>query len=82
MAEEHAALTVIPDAEVDPKTMSILSPMHRSEQTVLFRGEGRTTPVWDCGSCSSPLLVGISRGQIVNVVLQCPKCLAYNLSPG
>jgi hypothetical protein len=32
----------------------------------------------DCGACGAPLIVGVSRGAITDLVLRCPACGAFN----
>jgi phage FluMu protein Com len=44
---------------------------------VFFRGAANGLD-YACGGCHKVLIHGVSLSQIVNVVLQCPKCKAFN----
>lgn len=48
----------------------------KADEEPVFRGEGDLSFV--CGGCRLPLAVGVDAGQIRNVVMQCPRCKAYN----
>lgn len=73
---EHVSLRVI-----DPPSSSSRSILVLPERgTVFLIGDG--PPVsYDCGTCSSPLLVDIKAEQVTNTVLLCNNCGSYNESP-
>lgn len=58
----------------------------KGEKSVLIPGEGFQGPYFKgdgsidlhCGSCSTPLAVGMYTGSIKEIVLKCPNCGAFN----
>jgi hypothetical protein len=69
----HFSLKVIP--EPDPDSRAVFE--FTGEGTVIFRGSSSTDAL-DCGSCSSPLAIGLLRDQIRGAVLKCANCNAFN----
>ena len=68
-------LTVIPDPV---RTRSTL--LRGGEGTVVFRGAS-TSPVYTCGGCGAPLIEGVEGTHLVDLVLACNACGAFNESP-
>lgn len=67
------ALTVI--AEPAPGTRAVIA--RRSESSIAYRGhENGNTYV--CGSCASPLIVGLDIGKFHGVVIKCSHCKSFN----
>ncbi len=59
---------------------SILLTKSGKSTTPFVVGEGSDNYV--CGSCKTVLCQGVTRGQIVGVVLKCPNCSNYNILKG
>lgn len=81
MSEKHITLKLIPAAKIpklEARGLGILDADLPNGETVIVRNEDETEPIYDCGSCGSPLLVGIQPGQMRDVVLRCSMCRAYN----
>ncbi len=63
-------------AEPSPNTRTVIVwPVSDNPQPFL-RGNGPADLL--CGKCACKLAQGVGPGQLVNLVLQCPKCAAYN----
>jgi DNA-directed RNA polymerase subunit RPC12/RpoP len=74
---KHVPLRVIPEPEEG--TRSVLITDSKDEDFVFIRGEDpRVRLSLDCGNCGKPLIIGIPRMKIINVVFQCPRCGSYN----
>jgi hypothetical protein len=69
-------LHVIP--EPDPGTRSVFEKVGKG--TVLFQGTSGST-AYGCGKCGEPLVVGVPLEQLVNLVLGCSSCGAFNKTP-
>jgi hypothetical protein len=69
------ALKVIADPGVTRSTL-----LRGGDGTVVFHGDF-TGPVHACGACDAPLLEGVRRTNVVDLVLFCNACGAYNESP-
>ena len=67
------ALTVI--SEPAPGTRAVID--RRSEATVVYRGRENDT-VLVCGSCASPLIVGLDARKFRDVVIKCNHCKSFN----
>lgn len=68
-------LKVIPDPGMTRSTL-----MRGGEGTVVFHGD-YSGPVHSCGGCDAPLLEGVRRTNVVDLVLLCNACGAFNESP-
>ncbi len=68
-------LRVIPEPEEG--TRAVLAKNEGDDETVFFSGE-HTGRIYVCGACNAPLMEGVSREQVGNVVLTCPACGAFN----
>ncbi|EHU5129695.1 SEC-C domain-containing protein [Vibrio vulnificus] len=69
----RSTLTVIP--EPDPNTRSVF--IYDGEGTTVFQGYDSNLELI-CGNCSSPLVSGINRNQISNIVIRCKQCGKFN----
>ncbi|NOU00060.1 MAG: SEC-C domain-containing protein [Gallionella sp.] len=67
------ALKIIP--EPDPGTRAVFEMTNNAN--ILFQGF-ETEIGLVCGACSKVLAAGINREQIINVVLKCNQCGAFN----
>jgi hypothetical protein len=70
---ETIRLKVIP--EPDPNTRTIF--VYDGDGTVVMSGFASGLSM-NCGKCDSPLVRGLNRGQITDVVLRCKGCGAFN----
>jgi len=61
--------------EPDPGTRSVFQ--HIGDGTILFQGKSGLT-AYVCGKCGEPLIVGVPLEQLVNLVLGCSNCGAFN----
>lgn len=68
-------LRVIPDPGYERSTMQ-----REGDGTVVFRGS-RTGLSHVCGACGAVLLEGIAGSHVIDLVLRCNGCDAYNESP-
>jgi DNA-directed RNA polymerase subunit RPC12/RpoP len=66
-------LRVIP--EPDPETRSVFRKV--GDGTILFQGRLSST-AYVCGKCGEPLVVGMPLEELVNLVLGCANCGAFN----
>lgn len=66
-------LRVIPEPE--PNTRSVL---RAKMDGPYFRGQDSALPDLVCGLCSHVLATGIDRLQIIDLVLHCKNCGAFN----
>jgi len=66
-------LQVIP--EPDPGTRAVFQQI--GDDTILFQGTSGST-AYICGRCSEPLVVGVPLEHLVNLVLACSSCGAFN----
>lgn len=70
----------------EKRILKVIKRPKRKKRAVLSTKKGIRTPVINglgdldllCGKCFTLLVEGINEGQIQNVVLQCPKCRAFN----
>lgn len=69
----RSSLKVIP--EPDPNTRSVF--IYDGEGTTAFQGYDSNLELV-CGNCSSPLVSGINRNQINNIVIRCKQCGKFN----
>jgi len=69
--------------EIIPKppdgTASVLQ-FDKKGPYALFKGIGPDNYL--CGSCDNKLCEGITRGQIIGLVLRCPQCDSFNVIRG
>lgn len=65
------SLEVIPAPQKTAKSVFI-----SNNKIQFFKGNGVDN--YYCGSCGFLLCESVHRSQIVNIVLKCPSCLAYN----
>lgn len=70
---KHVPLPVV--AEPDPGVRSVFKKI--GQDTIFFTGHASEIS-FDCGRCGAPLMVGMARGQVVALVLQCASCGAFN----
>jgi hypothetical protein len=68
-------LRVIP--EPDPETRSVFEKLPGALDPVFFRGN-QTPDAYICGSCHTPLIVGLPLAQFQNLVLRCSQCGKHN----
>lgn len=66
-------LTVI--SEPAPGTKAVID--RRSEATIVYRGRENDT-AYLCGSCASPLIVGLDARKFHGVVIKCNHCKSFN----
>ena len=66
-------LKIIPKPK--PKTRTIFI----SKVLPVIKGPGKIVLV--CGNCKAILADGIQKGQVRNIVIQCPICKFYNEIP-
>jgi ribosomal protein S27AE len=64
-------LTVV---EETPRSSAIIHAPPKGK--LAFSGDGPDRLL--CGSCSEPLAVGVSEGQLYGVFVQCPNCGSLN----
>jgi hypothetical protein len=65
-------LTVIP--EPAEGTRAVL--LYTGEGTIVMRGQADT--LMTCGACGVPLIDGVLRANIRDVVVKCPACGEFN----
>lgn len=65
--------------EIVPGPSEGTPPVRESEVSPFIKGKGEIDYI--CGHCSAVLAEKMRRGQIKNLVLQCPKCGKYNKFP-
>jgi phage FluMu protein Com len=58
-------------------TRAVLMSQNTDPDFIFFRG-GANGREYACGGCRKVLIHGVPLSQIVNVVLQCPRCKAFN----
>lgn len=71
----------LPDIPKPPDgSRSVIVSDSRDPEFVFFRGEDpdRVRLSLDCGNCGKPLIVGVPRMRIHDIVLRCPRCGSYN----
>lgn len=71
---EKIKLTVID--EPAPDTRNVID--YRGSGTVAMAGPNPFAPHLCCGSCGVPLVTGMPREQIINLVLRCKLCRSFN----
>jgi len=72
--ERRVKLRVIPESETEGRSVFV----YTGEGTVVMQGPGNV--VMECGSCGSPLVVGIPIPNIQSIVFRCKKCGSFNES--
>ncbi len=68
-------LAVIPDPGLTRSTL-----LREGEDSVIFSGDFEG-PIFTCGGCDAPLIEGVRRTHVVDLVLFCRACGAYCESP-
>lgn len=71
--KQRIVLTVI--AEPDPNTRTVFE--KANEGTIYWQGSATNIGLV-CGTCAAVLVAGMRREQIVNIVLRCKQCGAFN----
>jgi hypothetical protein len=73
---EHEKLQPVPKPSNGSRTVLRLD----GPGTIIVQGNGANAPAisYDCGSCGSPLMVDVRRGQVTNVIMLCNNCGTYN----
>ncbi|WP_318368536.1 SEC-C metal-binding domain-containing protein [Enterobacter sp.] len=71
--KETITLNVIPEPDPDARGVII----YQGEGTVAFTGYEVGLALL-CGECNSPLVVGVPKDNINNIVIRCNACGAYN----
>ena len=72
---EHRRLRAIPKPDETTRTVFTKTD---DPDSLFFQGEAGVDLSYDCGACGAPLAYGVRPGQLVNLVLQCGRCGAYN----
>jgi DNA-directed RNA polymerase subunit RPC12/RpoP len=73
----HVPLRVIPEPKEGTRTVFVTD--RQDKEFVFMQGQDpRVRLSLDCGNCGKPLIIGVPRMKIVNVVLRCPNCGSYN----
>jgi hypothetical protein len=70
---DRVSLRVIPEPDPNTRTVFQLT----GSATLLIQGF-ETGLSLDCGGCGTPLVTGIHREQIQNIVIRCKNCKAFN----
>lgn len=70
-------LTIV--SEPAPGTKAVID--RRSEATVVYRGHENDI-AYVCGSCASPLIVGVDVRNFDGVVIKCNHCKSFNAVNG
>lgn len=65
-------LGAIPEPEPETRTVLILN----GPGTIIMKGPGDLLML--CGSCETPLVVGMSVSQVQNLVFKCNACSSFN----
>lgn len=71
----HTKMRTIPDPEFTRSTIQ-----REGEGSVVFRGP-QIGLVYVCGSCGAPVLDGVPGSHVVDLILRCNGCGAFNESP-
>lgn len=66
-------LKIIPKPEPNTRTVFVTTVLP------VIKGVGNVDLI--CGNCKAVLIDGINKGQISNIVIQCPICKFYNEIP-
>ena len=77
---ERVSLQLVP-AEVVAQhkgELIVLDSHLAAGETVALRDSSQPGPTYECGSCGSPLMVGVQPDQVTGIVLRCSMCRAYN----
>ena len=72
----HTRLKVIPEPKQGTRTVFITD--NTDPDFVYVQGDSPAGRSFECGRCGRPLIVGVERNQVRNVVLRCPQCGSYN----
>ena len=76
--DRHFRLPPIASADLLANRDSLVIIDHPHHMSVMIHVAHAVEPVWHCGSCGAPLMIGVQPGQILAIVLRCPACRAYN----
>jgi hypothetical protein len=72
-AMRHYRMTVIPESQAGSRDVLHLFTAH-AEGTDFGGG----MDILDCGSCGSPLMIGVDRNMMKRLPIRCLTCLAVN----
>jgi DNA-directed RNA polymerase subunit RPC12/RpoP len=72
----HVQLRVIPEPRAGTRTVFVAT--DDVDESFVFFGGDTTGLTFVCGHCGRPLMHGVARGQIVGLVMKCPRCGEFN----
>ena len=49
-----------------------------ADHSVAFKGDALDAPQLCCGACEAPLVIGIDRRNLSNMIIECHRCGAFN----